>query len=248
MKIIFLIFFIFFTTGINNSHAEGFNTNLFETWLEMRAGDDSNQVFWYSEGSLKTFPEGKPIADMIGFDVSRIIRDTEYSNKAKQLSRKIFYFFDSETGERLSRPPIAYEYQVKDYVLEGDEIIYSVESRYGDRISYVRPTRNYNVKEIDNTIWFNYSVFINRGTGKFENSDFYIIKNDNLSDLQKYQHSWVSYGVGPVMSRAVAWRYNDFSDLPDKIQSLVSDEAPLWMNAPESISEIITLRDQVPIK
>ena len=227
------------------AHAGGFTPELFDTWIDMRTGGGETDVYWYSEGLLKSFPDGEVIAEMVGFDTSTVIRDPDDPSKATQLSRKIFYWFDPVTGERLERDAISYEYQVKTYQLEDDEIVYGVESRAGKRISHVPPTKNYSVKKVDGTLWFNYAVFIQRGSGKFENSDFYIIPGDDLSDRETYQHSWVSYGVGPIMSNAVAWRYTRFEDMPERITKIVREEAPLWLEPPRSMNEIEQLRDQV---
>lgn len=227
------------------AHADGFTPELFDTWIDMRTGGGDTDVYWYSEGLLKSFPDGEVIAEMVGFDTSTVLRDPADPSKATQLSRKIFYWFDPVTGERLERDAISYEYQVKTYQLDGDEIVYGVESRAGKRISHVAPTKNYSVKKVDGTLWFNYAVFIQRGTGKFENSDFYIIPGDDLSDRGKYQHSWVSYGVGPIMSNAVAWRYTRFEDMPERITKIVREEAPLWLEPPRSMNEIEQLRNQV---
>lgn len=228
----------------NGARAGGFTPELFNTWLDLRTGGGDTDTYWYSEGVLKSFPDGAVIAEMVGFDASTLIRDPEDPAKATQLSRKIFYWFDPDTGERLERKPIAYEYQVKTYELDGDEIIYAVESRAGKRVSFVPPTKNYSVKQVDGTLWFNYTVFIQRGDGKFENSDFYLIPGDELTDRERYQHSWVSYGVGPIMSNAVAWRYTDFEDMPERIKDIVREEAPLWMAPPRSMTEVEELRAQ----
>ena len=234
-----------FFIAITPAHAGGFTQDLFEAWLDLRMGGGKGAVYWYSEGMVKQFPGGADIAKMVGFDVSHVMQDEADPTKATHLSRKIFIFLDPETGEMMDRPPIEYEYQLKTYDLEGDEIVYTVESRAGDRISHVPPVRNYSVKQIDDVLWFNYSVFIDRGTGKFENSDFYLIPGEGLSEQERYQHSWVSYGVGPMMSQAVAWRYSSFDDLPDVIQSYVRDNAPLWMAPPQDLAEVDRLRNEV---
>ena len=228
-----------------SAKAEGFTQELFDAWLELRMGGGKGAVYWYSEGMVKQFPGGEAVAKMIGFDASHVLQDPDDPSQATHLSRKIFIFLDPETGEMMDRPPIEYEYQLKTYQLEGDEIIYTVESRAGDRISHVAPVRNYSVKQIDDVLWFNYSVFIDRGTGKFENSDFYMIPGEGLSEQERYQHSWVSYGVGPIMSQAVAWRYSAFEELPDMIQTYVRDKAPLWMAPPKDLAEVDRLRKQV---
>ena len=105
--------------------------------------------------------------------------------------------------------------------------------------------RNYSAKMVDGVQWFNYPVFIDRGTGKFENSDFYVQPGEGLTEQERYQHVWVSYGVGPIMSSAVAWRYSSFDAMPDHITKLVRAEAPLWIKPPRDLEEIATLRVRV---
>lgn len=227
------------------ARADGFNKELFEAWLDMRTGGGKTDVYWYSEGLVKSFPDGATTAKMIGFDTSTLLRDSDNPDKAVQLSRKVFYFFDVETGERIDRPPIAYPHQVKTYELDGDDIIYTVESNNGRSVYTLGPMRNYSAKEIDGVKWFNYPVFFQRGTGKFENSDFYIQPGDGLTEQERYQHVWVSYGVGPMMSSAVAWRYSSFDAMPDHITDIVREEMPLWMNPPRTMDEIARLRDEV---
>ena len=211
----------------------------------MRTGGGETNVYWYSEGIVKGFPDGDTTAKMIGFDTSRLLRDPDNPNKAIQLSRKIFYFFDPQTGERLDRDPIAYPHQLKTYELSGDEIIYTVESNNGRSVYSLGPMENYTTQRIDGVQWFNYSVFIERGSGKFENSDFFIQPGAEVSEQERYQHTWVSYGVGPIMSSAVAWRYSSFDAMPELITEIVRKEAPMWLKPPEDMKEIDQLRTEV---
>lgn len=246
MRIIIRTFFILALLAPHSTHAEGFTPELFDAWLDMRVGDGETPVYWYAEGLLKSFPDGKTTARMIGFDTGRLLRDPENPNQATHLSRKIFFWFDPETGERLDMEPIAYEYQVKTYELKGEDIVYAVESRSGERISFVDPsTENYSAKRIGDVIWFNYPVFIDRGPGKFENSDFYIQPSTDLNEQEKYQHVWVSHGPGPIMSSAVAWRYSSFDEMPSQLTEMVKSEAPMWMTPPENMDEIAQLRNEV---
>jgi len=228
-----------------SAHADGFTKELFESWLSMRTGGGETDVYWYSEGLVKSFPEGSTTAKMIGFDTSHLLRDRDNPNKAVQLSRKIFYFFDPETGERINRQPIAYPHQVKTYELDGDDIIYTVESNNGSSVYTLGPMRNYSARTIDGVKWFNYPVFFERGTGKFETSDFFVQPGNDLTEQEKYQHTWVSYGVGPMMSSAVAWRYSSFDAMPNLITEIVREEAPRWMSPPRTMDEIAELRHQV---
>ena len=83
------------------------------------------------------------------------------------------------------------------------------------------------------------------GRLKFENSDFYVRPDEGLSEKERYQQTWVSYGVGPVMSSAVAWRYSDFESMPDVITAIVREEAPLWLEPPQDLAEIERMRAKV---
>jgi hypothetical protein len=227
------------------SHGGGFDKELFESWLDMRTGGGTTDVYWYSEGFVKSFPDGETTAKMIGFDTARLLRDPDNPNKAIQLSRKIFYFFDPATGERLDRKPIAYPHQVKTYELVGDEIIYTVESNNGSSVYTLGPMQNYSARRLDGVQWFNYSVFFERGTGKFETSDFFIQPGEGLSEQERYQSTWVSYGVAPIMSNALAWRYSSFDAMPDIITDIVSEEAPMWLVPPKDLAEIEQLRARI---
>jgi len=229
----------------SQSFAGGFDKELFEAWLDMRTGGGETDVYWYSEGLIKDFPEGNTTARMIGFDTSRLLRDPGNPNKAIQLSRKIFYFFDPKTGERLDRAPIAYPHQMKTYELKGDEIVYTVESNNGRSVYTLGPMENYTAQRIDRVLWFNYSVFFQRGSGKFESSDFYVLPGEGLSEKERYQQTWVAYGVGPIMFSAVAWRYSDFESMPDVTTAIVREEAPLWLEPPQDLAEIERLRAKV---
>lgn len=55
-----------------NAQADGFDKELFESWLAMRTGGGDTDVYWYSEGLIKSFPEGVTTARMIGFDTSTL--------------------------------------------------------------------------------------------------------------------------------------------------------------------------------
>jgi len=118
----------------------------------------------------------------------------------------------------------------------------TVESNNGRSVYTLGPMENYAARRIDGVQWFNYSVFFQRGTGKFENSDFYVSPDKGLSERERYQHTWVSYGVGPIMSRAVAWRYSNFDAMPEVITKIVREEAPMWLEPPYDMAEIERLR------
>lgn len=99
--------------------------NSFDAWVKMRLGvgtgpGSSDVVYWVGEGELYEAFSGKLLAKYEGFDVARGVV-LEQGQRVRQLSRKIFWFRDPETGDIMKcfngKPvsPIRYNQQVFDY-------------------------------------------------------------------------------------------------------------------------------------
>mmetsp|Transcript_7579 Transcript_7579/g.11570 ORF Transcript_7579/g.11570 Transcript_7579/m.11570 type:complete len:378 (-) Transcript_7579:1486-2619(-) len=107
----------------------------FEAFVKMRTGvgltsfqeGDNNEtelgtspiVFWAGFGELRESYSGKVVAKFEGFDVAKGVRLDK--DNVRQLSRKIFWWRDAETGQLLTDyngshvDPIRYDYQTIDY-------------------------------------------------------------------------------------------------------------------------------------
>ncbi|MCB2107142.1 MAG: hypothetical protein KDE14_05550 [Rhodobacteraceae bacterium] len=241
-------------SAATHAQAGGFTPELFDAWIKMRAGD-GKPVFWYSEGIVKSNPEGETIGYMTGTDMSIVMRDETKPNTWIQLSRKIFITIDPKTGEIALGPdgkprrPIAYPYQMKTYTLDGDEIVYSVQSHDGRVIADEEPRRNYSVRKIGNVTHFNYAMFIDRDRGngervqRFEVNDFFMRPDPDLNEQERYQYTWTGTGPGPIMSSAVSWRYSAFDDIPNElVKKYIRENAPLWQAPPKDMAEIERIR------
>ena len=111
----------------------------FEIWGKMRLGlgtgpgSNPDGVFWVGGGALYEIYSGKMLAIFEGFDVGKGVHLSE--NHIRQLSRKIFWFRDPQSGEIMTEyqgnpvNPIVYDSQMIDYHKGPDgSITYSVEA------------------------------------------------------------------------------------------------------------------------
>jgi len=238
--------------------AGGFTKNNFNAWIKMRAGE-GKPVYWYASGHVMNNVTGEVVALMEGVDTSTVFKDPAKPDTWVQLSRKIFISLDPATGELQTdaagqpRRPIAYPYQVKTYTLEGEEIVYSVESHDTGVVFQEPPKKNYTARQIGSVTHYNYAMFIDRvrqdGTRsqRFEVNDFFYRPGAGLNEQDRYQYTWVGTGPGPIVSSAVSWRYSSFDAMPSqRLKDYIRANAPLWLAPPKDMAEIAALRAQVP--
>ncbi|MCU0757582.1 MAG: hypothetical protein MUF07_00080 [Steroidobacteraceae bacterium] len=241
------------------SHAGGFDRQAFEAWVRMRAGDDGKPVYWYATGDVMDQATGEVRARIEGLDTSLAYRDPTRPDTWIQLSRKIFILLDPKTGKRQlgrdgkPRPPTAYPFQVRSYRLDGDEIVYDVESHDSARV-FTEPTkRNFTARRLGRLTHYNYAMFIDRvrvdgnRTQRFEVNDFFLRADPGLQEPERYQYTWVGTGPGPTVSSVLSWRYSSFDAMPgEALKKFVREEAPLWLRPPKDMAEIEALRGQQP--
>jgi hypothetical protein len=241
--------------------AGGFTPEVFDAWIKMRTGGDGKPVYWYAEGHVMNNVTGAVVSKMTGVDTSTVFKDPADPATWVQLSRKIFLSLDPATGEPMKdkdgnpRRPIAYPYQVKTYKLEGDEIVYTVESHDTGLVFQEPPKKNYTARKIGAVTHYNYAMFIDRvrqdGTRsqRFEVNDFVMRADAGLSEQERFQYTWVGTGPGPIVSSAISWRYSSFAAMPSQIlKDYIRASAPLWLGPPKDMAEIASLRAQVPYR
>ncbi len=238
----------------------GFDKDLFDQWVSMRVGD-GEPVYWYSKGTVRAYSTGETLATVEGFDTARLIRNADEPNSAYQLSRKTYIYRDADSGERLREvngtplPAIQYPYQFIAYRLDGDQIETMVEQGRAPNIQKIGPGRDISAQRLgDGVAQFTAPVYLNfpLPTGgkyeAFENYDFFL-QPDSVDRAARFQLSWVRYGTlppfydgKPVIMHMVAWRYDNFENLPVSIKNYVETEAPLWRAPPTDLEDIRTLQ------
>jgi hypothetical protein len=242
--------------GMAWAEGGGFDEELFETFLEARVGT-GEPIYWYSVGEVYSYPEGKLLARMEGFDTARLVRDEDNPQTAYQLSRKTFVYRDPVTNEIFREVDgrkathIKYDYQYITYQLVGDKLLTSVEQGSGPRLRKMGPMDSMTARRLGDVAQFSAPLFLNIETprGKyeaFEHYDFFI-QPDGVA--RPNQLSWLRYGdlppfLGPgkTIVHLVSWRVDSFDALPETIKEWVESDAQLWREQPKDMDEIRELQ------
>ena len=231
---------------------------LFDTWIKGRVGT-GDPVYWYSVGTMRSFPDGKLIARMEGYDTARMHRPDPAKPLAHQYNRKIYIFRDPETGEVLREvdgaavEPIAYPYQFITYELKDGGIETFVEQGAGDGVRRIGPGNQMSVRMLEDTAVFSAPVYLDfpAGPGKryqaFENYDFFFQPDGSVD--QPNQLSWVRYGPAPewaggvpTIMRLVSLRSDIFDVVPESLRTYIESDAQLWRAPPEDLADIRRLQ------
>ncbi len=243
-------------SGLAWAEGGGFDEELFEIFLEARAGT-GEPIYWYSIGEVYSYPDGALLARMEGFDTARLVRDADDPATAHQLSRKTFVYRDPETNEIFSEVDgkaathIKYPYQFITYKLVGDRMQTFVEQGSGARLTKLGPSEEIVARRLGDAVVFSAPLFLNLETprGKyeaFEHYDFFIQSGGEVPN----QLSWLRYGdlppfLGPgkTIIHLVAWRLDSFEALPDTMKKWVETDAQLWRQPPKDLDEIRALQE-----
>ncbi|MCC5867359.1 MAG: DUF1838 family protein [Gammaproteobacteria bacterium] len=239
------------------SAGEGFDRDSFERFASMRAGE-GEPVYWYTIGTVYSYPDGKALFAMEGIDTARRLPDDE-DGTVRQASRKVFFYRDIETGEVLRElngkavEPIAYPYQYITYALVDDSIVTYVEQGAGERLQRIGPVENIQLRRIGETMVFSAPLFLDFPTAAgryqaFENYDFFIHPETSGLSVPN-QLSWVRYGdlppfAGPGYSiiHLVSWRVDSYAALPKSMREVLESDARQWMAPPRDLEEIRALQ------
>ncbi len=240
----------------------GFDEELFERFLSARVGTGESPVYWYSIGEVYSYPDGTLRARLEGFDTARLVRSSEDTTTAYQLSRKIFVYRDAATNQVLSEVDgkpvqhIQYPYQYITYRLEDDRLVTFVEQGSGARLTKLGPSDEITARRLGGVAIFSAPLFLDLETPRgryqaFEHYDFFLQPAGNP---QPNQLSWVRYGdlppfLGPgkAIVHLVSWRVDSFEELPATIRGYVEQHATLWLQPPKDMAEIRALQNpEVP--
>ncbi len=229
---------------------------LFDLWAKMRTGTGS-PVYWYSVGTLKSYPDGKLLARVEGYDTARSARPTP--GVVQQFNRKIYIYRDPVTNAVITtsggKPvePVAYPYQFITYTLKGDGLETMVEQGKGRRIQRIGPGRDIAVRRIGATAVFTAPVYLDLPLPDgaryqaFENYDFFAPMPHRGGAAN--QLSWVRYGDAPGFAgggksimHLVTWRIDRYADVPQTMRDYIEASAPLWKAPPADLAEIRRLQ------
>ena len=241
-KILLNIIFVLFALSLSAAHAEGFDEDRFDRWIEARVGD-GEPVYWYSYGTLRSYPDGKLLAKVEGYDTARMHQPDPDERLIYQYNRKIYIYRDPQTGLAMRdddgelKEAVAYPYQFITYRLDGEDVETFVEQGVGERVQRIGPGRDIKADKLGNTYVFSAPVFLDFPIGEdgaryqsWENYDFFI-QPDSVETPN--QLSWARYGPGPrfagggpTIMHLVTYRIDNYEDVPQTLRAIIEKDAP----------------------
>ena len=239
------------------AHGSGFDQDTFDRWVKMRVGT-GDPVYWYSTGTIRSYPGGELIATMEGYDTARL--DTEHSTKTKavQLSRKTYVYRNPETGEVVKQadgtpaPAIAYPYQFITYELKEEGLETWVEQGKGERLQRIGPGSDLNAHHLEGGVLFSAPLFLDfelPGGNRYQTFEHYDFFSPNSSNLDDSYITFVRYGSAPRWSSAdkvvmhlITQRFDQYEKLPASMREWIESDAALWREPPKDMDEIMKLQ------
>mmetsp|Transcript_223 Transcript_223/g.421 ORF Transcript_223/g.421 Transcript_223/m.421 type:complete len:299 (-) Transcript_223:96-992(-) len=238
----------------------------FEVWAKMRTGlgtgpGSSPHTYWVGGGALYEAYSGKKIAIFEGFDVGKGVQLGE--NHVRQLSRKIFWFRDPDTGDVMTEyegepvRPIVYDCQMIDYHKnpENGSITYSVEASLRDVKGM--PKLEITSQMIGSSqMMIQVPVFLDiplaNGQGRYQAWEFYDYNVDpSFPEDRPATASWCRQGSVPPFntdSKAVlrfsGQRVDTFDELPERMRVLVDEKYPHFRFPPKDYKEVQDLSSE----
>lgn len=239
--------------------AERFDEALFNTWVEARVGT-GEPVYWYSEGTVRSYPDGELMFNMEGYDTARVHWPEPGRALAHQYNRKTYIFRDAVTNEVLETfngeavVPVAYPYQFISYELVDGGVQTYVEQGSGERLTRIGPGNEITAKRLGDTVVFTAPVYLDFPVGDtgrryqaFENYDFFIQPAGSVNVPN--QLSWIRYGACPPWSggqpcvmHLITRRVDRYEEVPAGLREWIEANAPLWKAPPEGLGEIHRLQ------
>lgn len=246
-----------------SAEANGWTPERFKQWVDSRAGT-GEPVYWYSTGTLRTFPGGELIYTLEGYDTAR--SETVSDTLTRQFSRKIYIYRDAQTSEIVKTvgdtdvEPIAYPYQYITYEYKTDKdepyLQTFVEQGRAPRIQKIGPGTDITVRQFGDVQLYTAPLFLDfpipntdRRYQTFENYDF-VIPNDAdgvaMITFMRYGPlpAWAQKdGVTMGAMHMQTWRIADYEDVPQGFREFIEAEAPLWKEPPLDLEDIRRLQE-----
>lgn len=240
--------------------AEGFDRDAFDRFVDARVGE-GEPVYWYSIGTIRSYPSGDLLFGMEGFDAARRFSPDAEKPYAEQYNRKIYFYTDAETGKILEEhngetvSPIAYPYQFITYELKGDQIETFVEQGKKPNVRRLGPSQNMSARRVADTLVVTAPVYLDfpipntdRRIDAFENYDFFFHPEDSVAE--PHQLAWVRYGDLPAWAgggkgiyHLVTWRADGWDEIPDALRAYIEENYALWTEPPASLEEVRALQE-----
>ncbi len=234
--------------------AGGFDAALFETFVDSNMGLDGKPVYYYSSGTVKTFPGGELLANIEGVDMARLLR-RDADGTVHKASRKMFLLRDPTTnavieqidGKRLD--DYFHPYQYMTFRLQGD-VLHGVSTQGAGAAKHVVDIGSaFDARRVGDMAVFSAPNARARpdGTGSFEMYEFWVQPKGSATrpstTLTLTLVNWHPIGRGkPVYTHRTSWRVDRYDALPASLREWIDAHAPMYREPPRNLAEIETLQ------
>ncbi len=236
------------------AHAGGFDAELFERFVDSNMGLDGKPVYYYSTGTVKTFPGGELLAYIEGVDMARLLR-RDPDGTVHKASRKMFILRDPRTREVIeqiggkSNDSYFYPYQYMTFRLDGDRLLGTATQGKGAAKFSVDIGSAFDARRAGDVAVFSAPNAHVRpdGTGSFEMYEFWVQPAGSTvrpsTTLTLTLVNWHPIGGGkPVYTHRTSWRVDRYEELPASLRSWIDAKAPLYREPPRDMAEIEALQ------
>jgi len=234
--------------------AAGFDADVFEIFVDSNMGRDGKPVYYYSTGTVKTFPGGELLATIEGVDMARLLR-RDADGTVHKASRKMFILRDPKSGAVIEQVDgrrldgYFYPYQYMTFRLEGDTLRGTSIQGAGAARHSVDIGSAMDARRVGDMVVFSApnARAKSDGTGSFEMYEFWVqpkaspVKPSTTLTLTLV--NWHPIGRGkPVYTHRTSWRVDRYEDLPASLRDWIDSQAPMYREPPRDLAEIEALQ------
>lgn len=237
-----------------SSYAGGFDAELFERFVDSNMGSDGKPVYYYSTGTVKTFPGGELLANIEGVDMARLLR-RDPDGTVHKASRKMFILRDPRTSEVIERidgkalDDYFYPYQYMTFRLDGSLLRGTATQGAGAAKHSVDVGSAMEARRVGDVAVFSAPNARARpdGTGSYEMYEFWVQPRGSTvqpsTTLTLTLVNWHPIGRGkPVYTHRTSWRVDRYDALPASLREWIEAKAPLYRQPPRDLAEIERLQ------
>jgi hypothetical protein len=236
-----------------------FDAEAFRRLVKFRVGT-GEEKFFYTFGDVRAHPGGEVLFYYEGVETCRENPMTTTATSATQISRRIFFYRDAKTGEYIRSfngtpvPPVAYPYLIMQWNLDPEGKV-QIKGTQGQEPRVVSmdievPT----VRRLPNDVLhFPVNLYFQAGAYSFHEMGNYVsdprelngrsFESGHFARIQPMP-GWAakSYGAANVVLDLSVVEVGGFQQLPARLQSILSDEFPLYTKPPKDLEECIRIQ------
>jgi hypothetical protein len=236
-----------------------FDAESFRRLVDFRVGSGEEKYF-YTFGDVRAQPGGEVIFEYEGVEVCRQDVGSSTPHSVTQISRRIFFYKNKQTGEYIRSfentpvAPVSYPYLIMNWNL-GDNGKVQIKGTQGQVPRVV--SMNIDIPTVrrlpQNVLHFPVNLFFQAGSYSFHEVGNYI-SDPNRSAGESFESghfvrlqpmpSWAAqkFSAKDVLLDLSVVNVNSFSALPERLKRIISEEFPLFAKPPKDLDECMRIQ------